>query len=95
MHDITKLEEGINELYESLHELANDQKKEEFIRVIHRPGWTTVAEYRLVEGLISGLNKQVDALKNHLETLHEGSRAIASEGTNNKGEDPSPDPIPA
>ena len=76
MHDIAKLEEEINNFYERLHELADNNKREEFIRVIHRPGWTTVAEYKLVAGLVSGINEQLITLQDHVQTLYEGSDSI-------------------
>src|SRR5260370_38904471 len=54
-HDVTHLERQIKELGGTLIRLANDSDFQEFITIIHKPGWTTVAEHLFVTGAVDSV----------------------------------------
>jgi hypothetical protein len=54
-HDVTHLERQIKELGGSLISLTNDRDFQEFITIIHRPIWTSVAEHLFVTGVVDSL----------------------------------------
>ena len=53
-HDLTHLETRVKELCQGLKDVANDTDFQEFLRIIHRPGWTTPAELAFVGALVLG-----------------------------------------
>jgi hypothetical protein len=75
MHDIPGLESLIKELQTEIAGLTADDL-EALLGFIHRPGWTTIAEFKLVQGVTESLLVQVKALKGLQQTLIEGARVI-------------------
>ena len=49
---------------------------EEIISIIHKPGWTTPAEYVLVSGTVDRMHEQAKALASLRQTLLNGGRAV-------------------
>jgi hypothetical protein len=67
--ELARLESRINELSERLTDLADDDQFANLIKIIHRPGWTTIAEQALVLGVVDSMiaqAKTLTALKNVL-----------------------------
>jgi hypothetical protein len=78
-HDIGRLEKSINGVVERLEVLAQGDDFAELIKIIHTPGWTTPAEFRLVHGVVNTIGRQLEVIE-HLQTdLLEGSRQVAAE----------------
>ena len=77
-HDVTHLEAQIKELGGCLNSLANDRDFHEFITIIHRPGWTTVAEHLLVTGVVDSMLAQAKTLVGLKQVLVNGSRAVTA-----------------
>jgi len=75
-HNIAYLEVRIKELSTQLATLADTQDLEELIIIIHKPGWTTPAEYVLVRGLVDAMHEYTKALASLRQTLIHGSRAV-------------------
>lgn len=76
-HDIAHLETRIRTLSERLETMSDSSDLEELIIIIHRPGWTTPAEYQLVTGLVDIMQQQMEVLADLRQALVNGSRAIA------------------
>lgn len=76
IHDIDRLKGKIDRLDQSLAGLK-------FLGgvlggVIHRPGWTTVAEFALVEAALDALQRQVEAASDHYHRLIEAAGLVGS-----------------
>jgi hypothetical protein len=70
------LERSVEGLRQSFERLADDSDMEEFLKIIRRPGWTTVAENFLVHGLVDIIESQVSALAETREFLIAASNQI-------------------
>jgi hypothetical protein len=75
-HDIDRLKAKIDRLDQSLAGVK-------FLgavlgNVIHRPGWTTVAEFALVETALDTLQRQVEAAADHYHRLVEAAGLVGS-----------------
>ncbi len=81
-HDIDRLERHVKGLRQSLRRLADDEELEELIRHWRVPGWTTPAEFILVDAVLTTLSVQAEAMLNLRGQLLQASREIvqAAEG---------------
>lgn len=68
-HDVSALEGKLRKLDQSLAALAATKHAQQLIPVIHRPGWTTVAEMHLVHAMVDHLQAQLDGLHRAHEAL--------------------------
>jgi len=75
-HDVTHLQTQIKELGGYLSSLADDRDFQELITIIHRPGWTTVAEHLLVTGVVDSMLAQAKTRVGLKQVLVNGSRAV-------------------
>jgi hypothetical protein len=57
-----RLEGQVKEFRKQLGDLAAPGEFEEFLRIIHRPGWTTPAEYAFVSAILDGMVANVRGL---------------------------------
>lgn len=81
-HDakIKALETGLNQLSDKLSSFGgHSQQISELIPIIHRPGWTTIAEVMLVSGLVESMNKHIDVLNGLHNALIRGAQAVGKE----------------
>ena len=78
--DVTELEERIRATSKSLAQLKTENFTEEFLQIIHRPGWTSVAESLFVRHILSAVEQHAKALNQLQQGLLEASRAV---GDNN------------
>lgn len=79
-HDIAGLVSKINALHEAISKLRDAKHGEVLLPVVHRPGWTTVAEFELVHAHVAYLHNQVS----HLHTAYDELVMIANKIGNNK-----------
>lgn len=77
-HNTAHLETRIKEFSTLLATLADTQDLEELIHIIHRPGWTTPAEYVLVSGMVNAMQEHAKALASLRQVLLNGSRAVGA-----------------
>ena len=78
--DLANLEKRVGELQKNLgfvgHTTTADSS--ELFKIIHRPGWTTIAQVQLAERILDAMNQQAQAMRgmrNALEShVAEGSR---------------------
>ena len=75
-HNIAHLETHIKELGEQLETMGDTSDLKEMIFLIHQPGWTTPAEYLLVNNIVDVMLEQVKALTTLRQGLITGSRVI-------------------
>lgn len=75
-HNLAHLETRIKELRIQLATMADTQDLEEMISIIHKPGWTTPAEYVLVSGLVDTMHEQAKVLASLRQTLLNGGRTV-------------------
>jgi hypothetical protein len=76
-HQIACLEAKIKALSTHLETLSNTSDMEELFVIIHRPGWTTPAEFAMVNGIIDSIHAQAKTLTEMRKVLLSGSRAVA------------------
>jgi hypothetical protein len=77
-HDLKRLEERIDLLSKSMAKMADVKDVKELITIIHKPGWTTPAEFALVAGIVDSMIAHADAMHGLKETLIKGSRAVGT-----------------
>ena len=58
---IAQLESKIKSMNADLSKLGDSKPMEELLRIIHKPGWTTVAEGLFVEAIVASMHAQVGA----------------------------------
>jgi hypothetical protein len=81
-HDakIKALEGRLNQLSDKLASFnTHSQQVSELIPIIHRPGWTTLAEVTLVNGLVESMIKHTDLIADLHSALIRGSQAVGKE----------------
>ena len=78
--DIADLEKSIRDLNALLGRVGQSRELEELIRIIHRPGWTTPAELRFAQALVSITSNHATALAAAKTELLQASRQVAAPG---------------
>lgn len=77
-HDVGQLEEHIEQVQVRLRTLVDEDRFAELIRIIRKPGWTTPAEFYLVNTVVEIVGRQVDILDHLSIGLLEGSQKVSS-----------------
>ena len=81
--DIGKLEKSIHALQDRVSVLGAEDDYLELIRIIRQPGWTTPAEFRLVNTLVTTFTRQIEVLD---QLKHELIQAAQLVGTRERVE---------
>jgi hypothetical protein len=76
-HDLAHIEAGVKEVSQILATLAHEKEFQGFLSIIHRPGWTTVAEAALVAGIVDSMRAHAKALADLKHALFTGAEAVA------------------
>lgn len=74
MHDIDALKRKIDSLDRSL--LSLESLVGVLGGIIHKPGWTTVAEFALVDASIDAMQRHVEAVADHYKRLVTAARWV-------------------
>ena len=74
--DVQALESNMSKLRQSCAELGAHKHFDEFLQIIHRPGFTTLQDEFFVAAMIATMQDQVQGLTKHLERLMEGARQV-------------------
>ena len=77
--DLKQIESRCKDLTQSLKMLADEQDFAELLLIIRRPGWTTPAEFALVNGLLDAMSAQAQHLAGLKQTLLTGARAVTTQ----------------
>jgi predicted transcriptional regulator len=75
-HNIPQPEKEIKSLHELLTVLTGNDDYLELLKIIHQPGYTTIAEFYFVSRLVQNMQAQLRGYQQLQQTLMEGSRAI-------------------
>lgn len=75
-HDIDKLANNIKGLTAAIDKFSGDDRWNFLLEIIYKNGWTTLAEYRLVNGVVLNMTEQITVLSKLQDTLFEGSQAV-------------------
>ena len=74
--DLKALETNMRKLQQSCAELGSHKYFDEFLQIIHHPGWTTVLDEFFVGAMIATMHEQVQTVGKQLETLMRGARQV-------------------
>jgi len=75
-HDIDRLAAKIKSLVAEIDKYAGDKRWNVLLELIYKKGWTTPAEYRLVDGVVENLTLQLRSLERLQNTLFDGGRLV-------------------
>jgi len=75
-HDIDKLVTHLRGVQHAIAKLATDNHTEELMRLIHKPGWTTPAEFALMVAGLESAQAQAETLGRQLRGLAAGARVV-------------------
>lgn len=75
-HHATHLESQINELHKNLTTLASQEPVLGLINIIHRPGWTTIAEQAFFTGIVEGMLAQTKTMLAMKQVLLSGAAKV-------------------
>ena len=81
--DVGRLEKSIHALQDRISVLGAEDDYLELIRIIRQPGWTTPAEFRLVNTLVTTFTRQIETLD---QLKHELIQAAQLVGTKERVE---------
>ena len=76
--DIGRLEKSIHALQDRVSVLANEDDYLELIRIIRQPGWTTPAEFRFVNTLVTTFTRQIEVLDQLKHELIQASQLVGT-----------------
>ena len=79
MHDIPQLDAHIKALQKETQQLAIDSDFKELLKIIHFKGYTTPAEFELVNAVVNSMRVQVKELIGLKATVLSASRVIIEE----------------
>ena len=75
-HDLSQLESKLKEFQDACSTLSDDSDIVELLKIIHRPGWTTLAEVSFVNGAADSLVRQVRNVVAQRQALLSASRQV-------------------
>jgi len=75
-HDLTHLETRIKDMCDSLTSVADKKGFEEFLTIIHKPGFTTPAEIALLRGVVDTMQEQTKTLIGLRQLLLSGASKV-------------------
>ena len=79
-HNIPQLEAKIREVEQALNALSASSQTTEMLKIIHRPGFTTPAEFLLVSSVVDTLALQLRNVATLQESLLTACREITEPG---------------
>lgn len=76
-HDVGQLEKNIEQVQVRLRALVDEDRYAELIRIIRKPGWTTPAEFYLVNTAVEIVGQQIEIIDQLSRGLLEGSQKVS------------------
>ena len=77
-HDITGLEKKVTDLSNALAHLGTTEDLNELIRIIHRPGWTTLPEFLLVNSIVDSITAQAKTIATQRQQLLKAAEEVGT-----------------
>ncbi len=78
-HDLPHLERRLFELKDIFTKMSDNSDLDELLKIIHRPGWTTPAEFALVISAVESLNAQARNVASLRTALVSSSRQVGTQ----------------
>lgn len=75
-HHLNHIETRINEMCGHFRDLAKDEELKEFVAIIQKPGFTSVAERTFLIGIVDSMHAHTKTLAGLKQALVAGSRAV-------------------
>ena len=75
-HQIKKIEAQVNEIHESMQRLTAHEPLIQLIGIIHKPGFTTVAEHTVLVGILDAMQAHTNALAGLKQALLSGAPKV-------------------
>ena len=75
-HDVQELDRKLQALGESTAKLAAANHADAMKKIIHGPGYTTIAEHALLNAMVDGLQHQVTGLHKAHDVLYSAAHMI-------------------
>ncbi len=75
-HDLKHFETRIKDMCDSLSGAADRKGFDEFLTIIHKPGFTTPAEVALLRGIVDSMNEQTRTLVALRQVLLSGASKV-------------------
>jgi hypothetical protein len=76
-HDVGQLAQNIEQVQGRLRALVDEDRFAELIRIINIPGWTTPAEFYLVNTAVEVVGRQIEVIDQLSNGLLEGSKKVS------------------
>jgi hypothetical protein len=76
---LAKLGKKLSTLNDGFDGLGDGSDIKELLRIIHRPGWTTIAELTLVHGIVDSMNAHIEAIAGLKASLVKGSQQVGAQ----------------
>jgi hypothetical protein len=73
----THIEAQLKELHASLQSLSGGDSVESMVSMIHKPGWTTIAEVAFFTGIVDSMISHTKALSSLKQVLLSGAAKVA------------------
>jgi len=80
-HNIPQLEARIKELEGVCKSVGDNSELTELLTILHRPGWTSVAEFAFASSIVDSLLTQTRSVVALRKALLAGSREVQAERT--------------
>jgi hypothetical protein len=75
-HDIKRLEAKIKKFHETV--IIIVEAPPTLIPIVHGPGWTSEAEYRLVEASLDSMQAQMDSVGQQMKSLVAAAKLVGA-----------------
>ena len=79
-HDIPKVERQLERINKLQAELLSVNLSEELLKIIHRPGWTTVAEWMFVSNALDALTHTLEGQIQESKQLLMAAKEVSPAG---------------
>lgn len=73
---VAQLATRIKDVHKCLADLSDPKATDELMRIIHKPGWTTIAEVMLVTASLDAIDAHAKALASQHQALLKAARAV-------------------
>jgi hypothetical protein len=80
--DLGNLEKRVADLQKNLAFVgqSNNSSSSDLFKIIHRPGWTTIAQVEIANHILDAMNQQATALKGLQNVLESHVKEASSQG---------------
>jgi hypothetical protein len=77
-HDITSLEKKVTDLSNALAHLGTTEDLHTLLKIIKQPGWTTPAEFVLVNSIVESITAQTKSIATQRQQLLKAAEQVTT-----------------